>query len=112
MKQRVPVMGLLLCSLFSSTAHGHSGGLDSKGGHFNRKTGEYHYHRQPPPPPAPAVSAPAAAASSVPISPLNLPATMVEVIQRLGYCRSIEDSLRRLSCFESLTDALNSQQRK
>ena len=23
----------------------HSGGLDSKGGHYNRKTGEYHYHR-------------------------------------------------------------------
>lgn len=25
----------------------HSGGLDSCGGHYNRKTGGYHYHRGP-----------------------------------------------------------------
>ena len=25
----------------------HSGGLDSCGGHHNRKTGSYHYHRGP-----------------------------------------------------------------
>lgn len=25
----------------------HGGGLDSYGGHFNRKTGEYHFHRDP-----------------------------------------------------------------
>ncbi|MCC6682208.1 MAG: YHYH domain-containing protein [Phycisphaeraceae bacterium] len=25
--------------------YGHSGGLDSNGGHYNRKTGEYHVHR-------------------------------------------------------------------
>ena len=31
--------------LSSGTAFAHSGGLDSKGGHYNRKTGEYHYHR-------------------------------------------------------------------
>lgn len=27
-------------------ATAHSGGLDANGGHYNRKTGEYHYHRQ------------------------------------------------------------------
>ena len=26
-------------------AGGHPGGLDTNGGHYNRKTGEYHYHR-------------------------------------------------------------------
>lgn len=31
--------------LVSGTAFAHPGGLDSKGGHYNRKTGEYHYHR-------------------------------------------------------------------
>ena len=25
-------------------AHAHSGGTDANGGHYNRKTGEYHYH--------------------------------------------------------------------
>jgi hypothetical protein len=27
-----------------STSFGHGGGIDSNGGHYNRKTGEYHYH--------------------------------------------------------------------
>jgi hypothetical protein len=27
-------------------AMAHSGGLDANGGHYNRKTGQYHYHRQ------------------------------------------------------------------
>lgn len=25
----------------------HGGGLDQCGGHYNRKTGQYHYHRTP-----------------------------------------------------------------
>ena len=32
---------------FSSLSFGHGGGLDSNGGHTNRKTGEYHCHREP-----------------------------------------------------------------
>ena len=28
-------------------ATGHGGGLDSNGGHYNRRTGEYHTHRSP-----------------------------------------------------------------
>lgn len=30
--------------LFSSSASGHSGRTDGKGGHYDRSTGEYHYH--------------------------------------------------------------------
>ena len=30
-----------------SLALAHGGGLDSNGGHFNRKTGVYHCHREP-----------------------------------------------------------------
>ena len=41
----VVVSGLLA----SAGLFAHSGGLDSKGGHYNRKTGEYHYHRTPSP---------------------------------------------------------------
>ena len=37
---------LLLLSISISSAYPHSGGLDSQGGHYNRKTGEYHFHRQ------------------------------------------------------------------
>ena len=35
---------LILCLLCYSVAMAHSGGTDSKGGHYNRSTGEYHYH--------------------------------------------------------------------
>ena len=37
----------LLLSLYSATTSAHGGGLDSSGGHNNRKTGEYHCHREP-----------------------------------------------------------------
>lgn len=36
-----------------SLARAHPGGLDSRGGHHNRKTGEYHYHRKVSSPAAP-----------------------------------------------------------
>lgn len=38
----VLLTGTFLCY---GTAGSHSGGLDSQGGHYNRKTGGYHYHR-------------------------------------------------------------------
>lgn len=43
---KLQLFGAVFLSLFICQAVGaHSGGLDSKGGHYNRKTGEYHYHR-------------------------------------------------------------------
>lgn len=36
---------LYVSIFFYQSAGAHSGGLDAKGGHYNRKTGEYHYHR-------------------------------------------------------------------
>ena len=36
---------LMSIFLIPGVSFAHSGGLDSKGGHYNRKTGEYHYHR-------------------------------------------------------------------
>ena len=30
----------------TSFSEAHPGGLDANGGHYNRKTGEYHYHRK------------------------------------------------------------------
>ncbi len=39
--------GLVLFGAFwvcSDRAQAHSGGTDSNGGHYNRKTGQYHYH--------------------------------------------------------------------
>ena len=38
----------VLLSLLSVLAYPHSGGLDSNGGHNDRKNGGYHYHRSPP----------------------------------------------------------------
>jgi hypothetical protein len=39
------IIFFLCCHPLLSNAHG--GGLDSQGGHTNRKTGEYHCHREP-----------------------------------------------------------------
>lgn len=39
--------GGVLALLLPLAAAAHGGGLDSNGGHTNRKTGEYHCHREP-----------------------------------------------------------------
>ena len=40
---------ILCCILIITTfAYAHSGRTDSKGGHYNRSTGEYHYHHGKP----------------------------------------------------------------
>ena len=38
------VLLLMSAVLFYDLAHTHSGRTDANGGHYNRKTGEYHYH--------------------------------------------------------------------
>lgn len=44
-KKRIISLALSFVLMFSYTfAYGHSGGLDSDGGHHNRSTGGYHYH--------------------------------------------------------------------
>lgn len=35
---------LILASVFTSITFAHSGGTDSKGGHYDHSTGDYHYH--------------------------------------------------------------------
>ena len=42
-------VAIMLCMLVFTPmdAESHSGRLDANGGHYNRKTGEYHYHRGP-----------------------------------------------------------------
>lgn len=46
------VLALAAAVLFlPSTAFGHGGGLDSQGGHYDRKRGTYHYHRRVTPSP-------------------------------------------------------------
>ena len=38
------VIAIVLMMMISISASAHSGGTDSKGGHYNHSTGEYHYH--------------------------------------------------------------------
>ena len=42
------IVYILLMIALSSIVFAHSGGTDSKGGHYNRSTGEYHYHHGKP----------------------------------------------------------------
>ncbi len=39
---------LIMSAVLLSSAGSHPGGLDSSGGHWDRKSGTYHYHRAPP----------------------------------------------------------------
>lgn len=41
---RLLLVSILSLSIFCFTVFSHSGGTDSKGGHRNSATGEYHYH--------------------------------------------------------------------
>ena len=43
---------LLIAVVSAVPAYPHGGGLDANGGHYNRKTGEYHSHRSPSTPPS------------------------------------------------------------
>jgi hypothetical protein len=54
-----------LLAMVTISVFPHSGGLDSSGGHYNRKTGEYHYHRAPAPPPTTTTIAPPAQSQSI-----------------------------------------------
>jgi len=44
---QVLLLAIAFVLAFSICALPHGGGLDKKGGHYNRKTGEYHQHRTP-----------------------------------------------------------------
>ena len=46
LRKALIVLSLMLTAsiLFYNSAHTHSGRTDANGGHYNRKTGEYHYH--------------------------------------------------------------------
>ena len=44
MKIVIYILCLSTCILCLNDVFPHSGGTDSSGGHYNRKTGEYHYH--------------------------------------------------------------------
>ena len=44
MKKRISALVVILLMSFPLLVLAHSGRTDSNGGHYNRKTGEYHYH--------------------------------------------------------------------
>ena len=44
MKKRILALIVILLIAFPLLVLAHSGRTDSNGGHYNRKTGEYHYH--------------------------------------------------------------------
>lgn len=47
MRRVSAIVGALVFIVTATPAFAHGGGLDSNGGHYNRRTGEYHCHREP-----------------------------------------------------------------
>lgn len=43
-RQSIAILLALLAVLFTTNLNAHPGGTDANGGHYNRKTGEYHLH--------------------------------------------------------------------
>ncbi len=39
------IVTALLCGILAFNVGAHSGGTDSKGGHYDKSKGEYHYHQ-------------------------------------------------------------------
>ena len=48
-KSTIFLLVSILCLFFTFSAAAHSGKTDSKGGHYDHSTGEYHYHHGYPP---------------------------------------------------------------
>lgn len=38
------IITVIVCLIMAFSVSAHSGGTDSKGGHYDRSSGEYHYH--------------------------------------------------------------------
>jgi hypothetical protein len=99
---KTQTIALLLCFV-SSIAFGHAGGLDSKGGHTDRKTGIYHYHGgggggggsaySPPPTPPPPVKPPSVS---------RTPRTSARSSARQDFRSSAKEAESPLLSFEKL----------
>lgn len=58
MKNHFMILALAVVLSVPALGWSHGGGLDKNGGHYNRKTGEYHLHRATYQEPAPARKSP------------------------------------------------------
>lgn len=63
---------LLTLLAIPASVFAHPGGLDSKGGHNDRKNGGYHYHRTPPAP-TPTAAKSTTGSAIVPTAPQSVP---------------------------------------
>lgn len=70
---------ILLFLVLPSLVSSHGGGLDTNGGHWDRKAGTYHYHRSLVPAPAPIYST-----TTTTISLVYAPASTIVFITKTG----------------------------
>ena len=94
-------MGIFMV-LGPSAAGAHSGGTDASGGHYNRKTGEYHYHHKPSADQrtyTPERSSPARSPQSNQRSELTTSISATERESRINeYFRSANENVGALDC--------------
>lgn len=78
------ILAALAAVMVASVGSGHPGGLDARGGHYDRQTGQYHYHRAGPaaqdrrPAAAPARAEAARPVRTEPLRPASAPAPAPE----------------------------------
>jgi len=72
-------LSILILFITTALVFPHGGGLDSNGGHWDRKAGTYHYHRAPTPAPATTYST-----TTTTISPSYAPASTIIYITKTG----------------------------
>jgi 5-methylcytosine-specific restriction endonuclease McrA len=102
-------VALILTLIVPTAAFPHGGGLDANGGHYNRKTGEYHYHQKrtsSPPARETTTYRPSESSSSAPIQsprPSSLTSQIRE--QRINeYFRNANENVGALSCNQVMHD--------
>jgi len=100
---------LILTLIVPTAALPHGGGLDANGGHYNRKTGEYHYHQKRtanPPARETTTYRPSESSSSAP-SQNTRPSSLTSQIreQRINeYFRNANENVGALSCNQVMHD--------
>ncbi len=96
MKKRILALVVILLIVFPLLVLAHSGRTDSNGGHYNRKTGEYHYHNG-----GPAYNSSSSSNSSQPADVVSIQKVQIRLAE-LGYDPGPADGIKGQKTIEAI----------
>ena len=96
MKKRILALVVILLIAFPLLVLAHSGRTDSNGGHYNRKTGEYHYHNG-----GPAYNSSSSSSYSQPADVVSIQKEQMRLTE-LGYDPGPADGIKGQKTIEAI----------